>query len=395
MDSVVRVLYCAYGFGFVCNETGMRTGDSSGGCLYRGVLCVAESQPPGFAYGNVLKDAAKWAFLIMAAVAFFCRPFIGGARYAGIFTNPNMFGLYLYVIFAVYMSDLDWSVQRNRPVRKSLLMYVQMALVIFFILLSQARTSTMAAGAILAAWIICRVAVNRKQKTFLPFFKSIGMLIFTAAALFPIFLFGLTHIPTWVGHPIVFQDDVLYLSNGKKIEDIGDRIIKENFPNENVVMEENKKRKDPFEYTIIGRFFKRLDTEDTLNRLSSGRITIYKAYISKQNHLGHKNIALNINGKKVAHAHNNWLQFGYTYGIFAMLFYSIITVLSVWFSCRMYIREFRKKGSYCFLPVAVSVGFFMATLTECLFLPFELFPAFVFWFVFSDLFVKSTPAECR
>ena len=40
---------------------------------------------------------------------------------------------------------------------------------------------------------------------------------------------------------------------------------------------------------------------------------------------------------------------------------------------------------------AICVGFVVATLTECLFLPFEVFPAFAYWFAFGDLFVKKVP----
>lgn len=40
---------------------------------------------------------------------------------------------------------------------------------------------------------------------------------------------------------------------------------------------------------------------------------------------------------------------------------------------------------------AICIGFVIATLTECLFLPFEVFPAFAYWFAFGDLFVKKVP----
>lgn len=358
--------------------------------VFTGVFFVWQNHTRQDLLWKCFKDAVKWAFLIMAAIAFLCRPYIAGGRYAGIFTNPNMFGLYLYVIFAVYMSDFDWSIQSNRPIRKSLLMYAQMALTVFFIAVSQARTAAMAAVAIFTVWIVCRFIVNYKQKVYRAFLKSIGMFFLSTVILYPVYYFGITHIPNLVGHPIVFQDDVLYMSNGEKIEDIGDWILKE-MPGENIMIDEERWDNGMLKSSVLSRIFGNMDSMNALNRLSSGRITIYEAYVRNLNYLGHKNISIIINDKKVAHAHNNWIQFGYTYGLFSLFFYGIITILSVLFSLKLYLREYRKKGSYCFLPLAVSVGFVVATLTECLFLPFELFPAFAFWFVFSDLFVKKVP----
>ena len=98
---------------------------------------------------------------------------------------------------------------------------------------------------------------------------------------------------------------------------------------------------------------------------------------------------LTVNGKKVSHAHNNWLQFAYTYGVPAMLLYLVITILSVIRSIRFYLTNRRRNATYAFLIPAICVGFVIATMTECLFLPFEIFPAFMYWFAFGDLFDDS------
>ena len=74
-----------------------------------------------------------------------------------------------------------------------------------------------------------------------------------------------------------------------------------------------------------------LENTKGLNALTSGRIDIYKAYMSKLNYSGHRSVSLVVGGHKKAHAHNNWLQFGYTYGILGMLFYGVITVLAIFF----------------------------------------------------------------
>ena len=140
---------------------------------------------------------------------------------------------------------------------------------------------------------------------------------------------------------------------------------------------------------VIERFIYVIENTQGLNALTSGRIDIYKGYMKKLNYIGHKNISLKINGFKKDHAHNNWLQFGYTYGVFGMFFYAIITVLGLGFSLKFYLKNRRKNATYAFLIPAICLGFVVATISECIFLPFEMFPAFAYWFAFGDLFVKN------
>ena len=140
---------------------------------------------------------------------------------------------------------------------------------------------------------------------------------------------------------------------------------------------------------MMERFWYLLEHTEGLNALTSGRINIYKGYYKQLNYKGHINVALMINGNTLAHAHNNWLQFGYTYGYFGMIFYGIMTVIVFFYSLRYYRKRSRKNASYAFLIPCVCVGFLAATVTECLFLPFEVFPAFMFWFVCGELFEKE------
>ena len=98
-----------------------------------------------------------------------------------------------------------------------------------------------------------------------------------------------------------------------------------------------------------------------------------------------------VDGEKKNHSHNNWNQFGYTYGLLSMFFYGVITLLGVAFSLKFYLTQRRKNATYAFLIPAICIGFVIATLTECLFLTFEVFPAFAYWFAFGDLFVKKVP----
>lgn len=354
--------------------------------VFTGVFFVWQNHSRKDLLWKSLKDAVKWCFLLMTVISFLFRPFFEGGRYAGIFTNPNTFGLYLYVIFAIYMSDFDWNVEIGKSFKKSLPNYLQLALVIFFLSVSQARTAMLAICAIIVLWILLRIYMGHKAKRHKNYLKALALLVVITAACYPLLYAGVRNLPNIVGHPIMFEEDVLYLSNGEKIEDIGEKVLAESDAIEHVQVPVPTEKKKLEDNSIWGRIVKSLDSNETLNKISSGRITIYKAYMKKLNIKGHKRVTLNINGKKVSHAHNNWLQFAYTYGVIGMLFYTVITILSITRSIKFYLTNRRRNATYAFLIPAVCVGFVVASVTECLFLPFEVFPAFMYWFAFGDLF---------
>ena len=338
------------------------------------------------------KDAVKLSFWMMAVISFLMRPLYPGGRYAGIFTNPNTFALYLYIIFAVYMSDLDWIVETGRHWQRSLMTYISLALVVFYLALTQARASMVTVAVIFLMWIVFRIYFGRKFHVWKSFLKNTLIVILFCFALYPVFKAGVTYIPRLVNHPIIFPGETLYLADGSKIEDFGETMIAEFNgvestqvgPPSPFTAKGDKDQAVPsgkkdqtadtvhseigIPSNVIARFFYVLENTKGLNALTSGRIDIYKGYLGKINYKGHKNVSLVINGKKKAHAHNNWLQFGYTYGVFSMFFYAIITVLAVGFSLKFYLKNRRKNATYAFMIPAVCVGFVVATLMECLFL---------------------------
>lgn len=371
--------------------------------VFTGVFFVWQNHTRKDLLWKCFKDAVKISFWMMNVVSFLFRPLYEGGRYAGIFTNPNTFALYLYIIFAVYMSDLDWIVETGRHWRRSLMTYVSLALTVFYLALTQARTSMLTAAVILLMWLGFRIYDCRRARAWKSFLKNTVLTVVFCCVCYPVFRTGITYIPALVGHPIIFAGETLYLADGSKIEDFGETVIAEFHGVESTQVgppasppqgQGGQSGQAPPEEepdNVMSRFFYVLEHTKGLNALTSGRIDIYKGYLGKINYKGHKNVSLVINGKKKAHAHNNWLQFGYTYGVFSMFFYAIITVLAVGFSLKFYLKNRRKNATYAFLIPAICVGFVVATMMECLFLPFEVFPAFAFWFAFGDLFVKVVP----
>lgn len=340
------------------------------------------------------KDAVKWSFWAMALISFLFRPLYEGGRYAGIFTNPNTFALYLYIIIAVFLSDLDWIVETGRSFRKNVGTYAGLALSIFYLDLSQARTSILTVAAIVVMWLVLRLYLAKKAGTFRTLFSNIAVVTVFSVVLYPVFLFGLHHLPELIGHPIVFEGQPLYYTSEIRdpLSDPGEVVVPEYDD-----LEQAETGGQGFGTGVVvpnnswERFWYNIKYSKGLNAITNGRIHIYMAYLDKMNYKGHRNTSMVVDGEKKNHSHNNWIQFGYTYGLFSMFFYGIITLLGIAFSLKFYLTQRRKNATYAFLIPAVCVGFVMATLTECLFLPFEVFPAFAYWFAFGDLFVKRVP----
>lgn len=340
------------------------------------------------------KDAVKGSFWLMAAISFLFRPMYEGGRYAGIFTNPNTFALYLYIIIAVFLSDLDWIVETGRSYRKNIGTYVGLALCIFYLEKSQARTSIIAVAAIVLMWLGLRLYLAKKAGTFRSLFGNIGITVAVTVVLFPAFLVCLQHLPELVGHPIVFEGQPLYYTNeiADPSKDPGEVVVPEYDSLEKAETGEPGFGKGGIvPKNAWERFWYNVKYSKGLNAITNGRIHIYLAYLDKMNYKGHRNTSMVVDGEKKNHSHNNWIQFGYTYGLFSMFFYGVITLLGMAFSLKFYLTQRRKNATYAFLIPAICVGFVVATLTECLFLPFEVFPAFAYWFAFGDLFVKRVP----
>lgn len=357
--------------------------------VFTGVFFVWQNHTRKDLLWKCFKDAVKISFWIMTIISFLFRPYHEGIRYAGIFTNPNTFALYLYVIIAVFLSDLDWIVETGRNWRKNIETYLGLGISVFYLEMTQARTSIVAILAIVLMWVLLRVYLGRKTHLWKSFLSNLIIVAATCVIMIPIGTIALKSIPNWVGHPIQFAGESHFGNEIQDpVKDPGEVVVPEY---ENVERTETGGKDTIVPQNAWERFWFNIKYSQGLNAITNGRIHIYLAYLDKMNYKGHKTTSMFVDGEKKNHAHNNWIQFGYTYGVFSMFFYGIITILSVAFSLKFYLTRRRKNATYAFLIPAICVGFVVATLMECLFLPFEVFPAFAFWFAFGDLFVKRVP----
>lgn len=357
--------------------------------VFTGVFFVWQNHTRKDLLWKCFKDAVKLSFWLMTILSFLFRPEYEGVRYAGIFTNPNTFALYLFVIISVFLSDLDWIVETGRSWKKNVDIYLGLAVCVFYLEKTQARTSIVAILAIVLLWIVLRTYLCAKNHVWRSFLVKLLQVLLFCTVMYPVCSYSLKTIPKFVNHPIEFAGESHF---GNEIQDPkkdpGEVVVPEYDHMENA---ETKSKDAIVPQNAWERIWYNIKYSKGLNAITNGRIDIYMAYLDKMNYKGHRTTSMVVDGEKKNHSHNNWIQFGYTYGILSMFFYAVITILGVGFSLKFYLRHRRKNASYAFLIPAICVGFVVATLTECLFLPFEVFPAFAYWFAFGDLFVKKVP----
>ncbi|MCR4902209.1 MAG: hypothetical protein K6A23_05070 [Butyrivibrio sp.] len=113
------------------------------------------------------------------------------------------------------------------------------------------------------------------------------------------------------------------------------------------------------------------DIEDTdesaVESYANGRFAIFRSYISQLNMTGHAEMGAELESGEIAvHAHNIYLQVAYDHGIPVGIIFAlwVLTVIisGIWYSIKCY-NEQKVAG----LPIAITIGFAVAGLTEWLF----------------------------
>lgn len=103
------------------------------------------------------------------------------------------------------------------------------------------------------------------------------------------------------------------------------------------------------------------DTSD----ISNGRFDIYKAYWDNLNWNGHEKMSVD---GQIMHAHNNYLQAAYDYGIAAGVLLVILNIAAVISAC-IYYRKKRSTRRNTSLPLAVMTAFLVTGIVEWTFHP--------------------------
>ena len=111
-----------------------------------------------------------------------------------------------------------------------------------------------------------------------------------------------------------------------------------------------------------------VDTDNFLDVISNGRITIAKSYIQQLNMWGHdERGALLPDGEIAVHAHNTYLQVAYDHGIPVGILFVLTLVVALVSGIRYYSRN-RKNEPLSLITCAVVIGFMVAGISEWVFM---------------------------
>lgn len=316
-------------------------------------------------------DSIRYVFILTAILSFLFRPFNPDFRYSGFTINPNILALFLITVYACYINRFDYFIRTSSDIKHCIKPMIGISLCFFFLYLTKTKTAILAVFFMSLLWLLLLLYTRKKTTYRIPLYRYIASLFCSIFVCFPIFYIGLSTIPSFINHPIVFDKDQNFVYKNSA------NYIVSKAADSNYSTSTPDSTKDS-----------RDSSYDLLDKLSSGRIRIYKDYIHHLNLWGHIKISRVINGTRYSHAHNNILQFAYTYGIFAMIPYLLINILSLLFSIRYYIRKPIQTRNAAFPPL-LTVGFLIASLTECIYLPFQSLLAFSYWIVIGTLLPKE------
>lgn len=108
---------------------------------------------------------------------------------------------------------------------------------------------------------------------------------------------------------------------------------------------------------------------DTGEDFSNGRLEIYRCYINEWNLTGHDEMGVSLpDGSISVHAHNTYLQVIHDHGLITGAMYLLLGAVS---ACLMLLFAMKKirEDAWAVLPLAVFIGFAIASLVEWLFHP--------------------------
>lgn len=324
----------------------------------------------------------RWAFVITTIVAFLFRTRKPGYRYAAIFINPNMLGLFLVGVATVYLYFLDQKMKDKQSLIKCIPLFIEVGVGVFLLIMTQARTSMIAVGFTIFCWFVVRFVEAKARKCMALFWKYILVLLGMIILIFPVSYKLLEAVPSIIKPSLEYKKDLYYAKENNHI------FITVAYASDgsNPVITTEPETKGISNDSSLNRIFDGLENA-SIRSLLNGRVEIYEEYTKQLNWKGHKKISIKKDGHKLAHAHNNMLQFAFSYGYLGAISYVLLTIFSLC-SAVAFWRKSSNKCIFAIYPFLFVVGFLVSSLVESIFLPFMCYPAFIYWLFTANLMMQ-------
>lgn len=302
---------------------------------------------------NDFVNAVHCTFIGTIIFCLVCRPEMSGVRYLGLFYNPNTFGDYLTLVFAITLGTWTNIRVSKRNWKYELLVWIEWIAVLFFAWKTQARGNLLAMSIIFLFyfiywWKLRKVVFGRVNLRWITVLGTIVMIQNIAMQ------WSVENLPHLLKTQFVIERDVY------KEEEILLNL------NEWFILKVEATSNTTNNAKVSNRIISSLDAT-SLEQLTSGRTRYWISYTRQMNLLGHEKKGT-VNGIRTS-AHNAFFDISHRYGVFIIIPYIILWGNLLFRGAKRII--FTKESSEMMLPFAVCLGYFIVAMSEPLEQPFS------------------------
>ncbi len=301
-------------------------------------------------------EAVFWGIVLFCLL---CT--VQSSFYKGIFNNPNTVGEFMSIALAVMLGKLLET--SGNKIGRTVTLALALDYILYYTIISQCRAAMLVDVMVFALFLkTCRHMKHSSKDM-----QTVRIGLICMILLWIPINIGSDYI---MAHNHIFSDyfteqDALQAS----LDDVAapEDIILTDYPVVFAAEPETEENK------IVSRFKNSLN----LDQFTSGRLSIYKQYISDLNLLGHYK-SDRVGGMSIG-AHNSILMLGYRYGIFIMLPYTLLIVYSLIYGFQYMLRYKENKDMYGFTVFTLLLASIICGLLENIEQPMRYIPWFVFY----------------
>lgn len=297
-----------------------------------------------------------------------------GVGYPMAFHTTTVTGVYLALIIALALTGFVRKYKTDGkpgiPWKEAGITGIAFA----FLLMSLNRTGLLAVILILPILLLAATIAEHRDgiKGFL---RRLLILLGIMIAFFVVVFTIIRTVPAIVSKPIAYDvEQLLY----KPSVEPGEEWDSPNFITVKLFFEK-----------VRQRLFLDADAGVNVNadKLSSGRLVIWKAYLRELNWTGHEKISVELeNGRTAAHAHNTYIQNAHDFGIGVGVYFIVVYIFSGAAAILYFLKSEDKEMRL--IPLALIGTFGISSLTEWTFQP--TFPmGFAFLTMIALLLIKE------
>ncbi len=301
---------------------------------------------------KLLIKGCRWSFYLFLIIHFILYP-IEGRQYEGMFYNTNGMSAYLTVVFCCLLVEI-YAVKTKK---KFWLNATLLAIVCAYLYYTGSRTGLLSAAMAVLVFLIIILLFDFKNSINFCI-KRLSLIALSLVVIVPSVIVASQisdKTVDWVSSFVIENNNGAQNPNNETDKDLGNTSNKGNNQNWKDILNEIKETNED-----------RMNTDDkTLASYSTGRLGIWEGFIKELNFSGHSDsysfkIEVGDRIYETPTAHNNILQYSYSFGILSGLLYMAFNIFA---GIKSVIYAFKNKNQpYALLPLIITIAFGVTSL---------------------------------